>query len=83
MRIEKLKQAFDVETVLERAKTADNDGARRLKIRQLMFVDIGVDETRLDRQLEREYSWRGTRRPIWRATGRCSGASPWRPRSCI
>ena len=54
----------DVETVLERAKTADNDGARRLKIRQLVFADIGVDETRLDRQLERDYSWRGTRRRV-------------------
>jgi hypothetical protein len=52
----------DVETVLERAKTADSDGARRLQIRQLVFSDIGIDENRLDRQLDRELTWRGTRR---------------------
>ncbi len=54
----------DVETVLQRAKTADNDGARRLKVRQLVFADIGIDETRLDGQLDREHTWRGTRRRV-------------------
>ncbi|MGI8728481.1 MAG: hypothetical protein ACR2LK_00510, partial [Solirubrobacteraceae bacterium] len=54
----------DVEIVLELAKTADTIGARRLKLRELIFADIGIDEARLSGQLEREHSWRGTRRRV-------------------
>ena len=50
--------------MLERAKTADNDGARRLTIRQLMFAEIGVDEARLDPSASPTTHWRGTRRRV-------------------
>lgn len=54
----------DVATVLELAKTADKPGARRLKLRELIFADIGIDETQLSGQLEREHTWRGVKRRI-------------------
>ncbi|MGI8659918.1 MAG: hypothetical protein ACR2LH_02615 [Thermoleophilaceae bacterium] len=53
----------EVETVLELAKTADKPGARRLKIRELIFADIGIDAAQLS-GLEREHTWRGTRRRV-------------------
>lgn len=54
----------DVETIIELAKTADTRGAKRLKIRELIFQDIEIDETRLSGQLERAHVWRGIKRNV-------------------
>lgn len=54
----------DVETVIERAKIADTDGAKRLKVRELIFQAMEIDETRLSGQLERQHTWRGIERHV-------------------
>jgi len=53
----------DTEAILARAENVDNVGARRAKIRDLVFGQLGI---RFEEGLfqEREISWRGTRRRV-------------------
>ena len=51
----------DTETILENAKSFDNTGNRRRKIRELLFEQLRIED-RDDLFLEHEVSWRGTRR---------------------
>ncbi len=53
----------DTESILEQAKIHDNDGARRLLIKDLLFEAFDVQD---DNQLyiERSLLWRGTRRTV-------------------
>jgi hypothetical protein len=52
----------DVESVLDRAKTADSDGARRQKVRELLFAQLEIDDTRLPGHITTTFRWRGTTR---------------------
>ena len=51
----------DTESILENAKGQDNTGNRRRKIRQLLFEQIGIQETG-EMFISHEHLWKGARR---------------------
>lgn len=53
----------DTEAIIEAARNHDNFGNRRLKLRQLLFGQLGIAE-RDDLFLRHEFTWRGTKRVV-------------------
>lgn len=58
-----LLAGVDTEAILEKARNLDNAGNRKLKIRQLLFRQLGV-EVRDDFWTSHTLLWRGTRRNV-------------------
>jgi hypothetical protein len=53
----------DTESILEQAKIADTDGARRLLIKEILFDSFGVEDSN-QMFIERTFTWRGTKRSV-------------------
>lgn len=53
----------DTDSILEQAKIADTDGARRLLIKEILFESFGVDDSS-QMFIERSFIWRGTKRTV-------------------
>lgn len=50
----------DVNPFLDQAAAADNDGARQRLLRELLYLELGLEKT--ERELTKQVSWRGTKR---------------------
>jgi hypothetical protein len=53
----------DTQAIIEAARSHDNLGNRRLRVRQLLFAQLGIQD-RDDLFLRHDFIWRGTRRAV-------------------
>ncbi len=53
--------AIDIEPILQRAAQADSDGSRRRILKDILFQQLGIAESR-EEDVTRDVLWKGTRR---------------------